>query len=247
MLTTWWCRSLRWASPNSIVARRRTPRGQRTRSCRSGATRRGSGVRTSERTHGVGARSRTIERRRPDRGRRQPLSRGRSARRGHSRGFSPSRLTLLDWLVVDRTFVIIKPDGVRGAWWARSSSASKTNNCGWWRPTCAPLTGSRRAPLRPSTWASLFYDPLGPSITAAPRCCSLSRAQKGRARSCARSWGRPIQGRRTGHDSRDLATITKENLIHGSDSPESVERENRYFLSPFGLDKTFFHFCVILA
>ena len=75
-----------------------------------------------------------------------------------------------------------------------------------------------------------FYDPLVAFITGGPSLLLIVEGPEG-------TWKivRTLMGATDPKDAApgtirgDLATITKENLIHGSDSPESVEREIAIF------------------
>jgi nucleoside-diphosphate kinase len=131
---------------------------------------------------------------------------------------------------VDRTFVIVKPDGVErglvGEIIQRLESKQLRVVAADMR-TIDRITAERHYAEH---MGKPFYDPLVAFITGGPSLLLIVEGPEG-------TWKivRTLMGATDPKDAApgtirgDLATITKENLIHGSDSAESVEREIAIF------------------
>jgi nucleoside-diphosphate kinase len=131
---------------------------------------------------------------------------------------------------VDRTFVIVKPDAVRRGLVGDILSRLERKQL---RVVAAKLRTIDRATAErhyAEHAGKPFYEPLVDFITSGP---SLLVVVEGPGETV--KVVRTLMGATDPKDAApgtirgDLATITKENLIHGSDSPESVARELEIF------------------
>jgi nucleoside-diphosphate kinase len=133
-------------------------------------------------------------------------------------------------LVVERTFVIIKPDGVERGLIGEIVGRLEAKQL---RVVAAELRTIDRATAErhyAEHVGKAFYEPLVTFITRGPGLLLIVEGPE-------ETWKivRTLMGATDPKDAApgtirgDLATITRENLIHGSDSPESVEREIAIF------------------
>lgn len=131
---------------------------------------------------------------------------------------------------MDRTFVIVKPDAVRRGLVGDILSRLERKQL---RVVAAKLRTIDRATAErhyAEHAGKPFYEPLVDFITSGP---SLLVVVEGPGETV--KVVRTLMGATDPKDAApgtirgDLATITKENLIHGSDSPESVARELEIF------------------
>jgi nucleoside-diphosphate kinase len=131
---------------------------------------------------------------------------------------------------VDRTFVIIKPDGVERGLVGDIIQRLEGKQL---RVVAADMRTIDRITAERHYAEHVgkpFYDPLVTFITGGPSLLLIIEGPEG-------TWKivRTLMGATDPKDAApgtirgDLATITKENLIHGSDSAESVEREIAIF------------------
>jgi nucleoside-diphosphate kinase len=131
---------------------------------------------------------------------------------------------------VDRTFVIVKPDGVERGLVGEIIQRLESKQL---RVVAADMRTIDRITAERHYAEHVgkpFYDPLVAFITAGPSLLLIVEGPEG-------TWKivRTLMGATDPKDAApgtirgDLATITKENLIHGSDSAESVEREIAIF------------------
>jgi nucleoside-diphosphate kinase len=131
---------------------------------------------------------------------------------------------------VDRTFVIVKPDGVARGLVGEIIQRLESKQL---RVVAADMRTIDRITAERHYAEHVgkpFYDPLVAFITGGPSLLLIVEGPEG-------TWKivRTLMGATDPKDAApgtirgDLATITKENLIHGSDSPESVEREIAIF------------------
>jgi nucleoside-diphosphate kinase len=131
---------------------------------------------------------------------------------------------------VDRTFVIVKPDGVARGLVGEIIKRLEDKQL---RVVAADMRTIDRITAERHYAEHVgkpFYDPLVAFITGGPSLLLIVEGPEG-------TWKivRTLMGATDPKDAApgtirgDLATITKENLIHGSDSPESVEREIAIF------------------
>jgi nucleoside-diphosphate kinase len=133
-------------------------------------------------------------------------------------------------LVVERTFVIIKPDGVERGLIGEIVGRLEAKQL---RVVAAELRMIDRATAErhyAEHVGKVFYEPLVTFITRGPALLLIVEGPED-------TWKivRTLMGTTNPMDAApgtirgDLATITRENLIHGSDSSESVEREIAIF------------------
>jgi len=131
---------------------------------------------------------------------------------------------------VDRTFVIIKPDGVARGLVGEIIKRLEDKQL---RVVAADMRTIDRITAERHYAEHVgkpFYDPLVAFITGGPSLLLIVEGPEGTCKIV-----RTLMGATDPKDAApgtirgDLATITKENLIHGSDSPESVEREIAIF------------------
>lgn len=131
---------------------------------------------------------------------------------------------------MDRTFVIVKPDGVARGLVGEIIKRLEDKQL---RVVAADMRTIDRITAERHYAEHVgkpFYDPLVAFITGGPSLLLIVEGPEG-------TWKivRTLMGATDPKDAApgtirgDLATITKENLIHGSDSPESVEREIAIF------------------
>jgi nucleoside-diphosphate kinase len=131
---------------------------------------------------------------------------------------------------VDRTFVIVKPDGVERGLVGEIIQRLENKQL---RVVAADMRVIDRITAERHYAEHVgkpFYDPLVAFITGGPSLLLIVEGPEG-------TWKivRALMGATDPKDAApgtirgDLATITKENLIHGSDSAESVEREIAIF------------------
>lgn len=131
---------------------------------------------------------------------------------------------------MDRTFVIVKPDGVARGLVGEIIQRLESKQL---RVVAADMRTIDRITAERHYAEHVgkpFYDPLVAFITGGPSLLLIVEGPEG-------TWKivRTLMGATDPKDAApgtirgDLATITKENLIHGSDSPESVEREIAIF------------------
>ena len=131
---------------------------------------------------------------------------------------------------MDRTFVIVKPDGVARGLVGEIIQRLESKQL---RVVAADMRTIDRITAERHYAEHVgkpFYDPLVAFITGGPSLLLIVEGPEG-------TWKivRTLMGTTDPKDAApgtirgDLATITKENLIHGSDSPESVEREIAIF------------------
>jgi nucleoside-diphosphate kinase len=131
---------------------------------------------------------------------------------------------------VDRTFVIVKPDGVERGLVGEIIHRLERKQL---RVVAADMRTIDRITAERHYAEHVgkpFYDPLVAFITGGPSLLLIVEGPEG-------TWKivRTLMGATDSKDAApgtirgDLATITKENLIHGSDSAESVAREIAIF------------------
>jgi nucleoside-diphosphate kinase len=131
---------------------------------------------------------------------------------------------------VDRTFVIVKPDAVRRGLIGDILRRLEQKQL---RVVAAQLRTIDRATAERHYAEHVgkpFYEPLVEFITSGPSLLVVVEGPEETVKIV-----RTLMGATDPKDAApgtirgDLATITKENLIHGSDSPESVVRELEIF------------------
>ena len=131
---------------------------------------------------------------------------------------------------MDRTFVIVKPDAVRRGLVGDILSRLERKQL---RVVAAKLRTIDRATAErhyAEHAGKPFYEPLVEFITSGPSLLVVVEGPEETVKIV-----RTLMGATDPKDAApgtirgDLATITKENLIHGSDSPESVVRELEIF------------------
>lgn len=131
---------------------------------------------------------------------------------------------------MDRTFVIVKPDAVRRGLIGDILRRLEQKQL---RVVAAQLRTIDRATAERHYAEHVgkpFYEPLVEFITSGPSLLVVVEGPEETVKIV-----RTLMGATDPKDAApgtirgDLATITKENLIHGSDSPESVVRELEIF------------------
>ena len=128
-------------------------------------------------------------------------------------------------MAVERTLVLIKPDAVQRSSPARSSRASRRVGSRSATRGSSRSTASWPSATTPSTREKPFFGELVEFITSAP---TLALALEGES---AISVVRTTMGATNPAESApgtirgDLALAMPDNLVHGSDSPESAQRE----------------------
>jgi nucleoside-diphosphate kinase len=131
---------------------------------------------------------------------------------------------------VERTLVIIKPDGVERGLIGEIVGRLEAKQL---RVVAAELRTIDR-PTAERHYAEhvgkVFYEPLVAFITRGPALVLIVEGPEETWKIVRTLMGAtdPMEAA-PGTIRGDLATITRENLIHGSDSPESVEREIAIF------------------
>jgi nucleoside-diphosphate kinase len=131
---------------------------------------------------------------------------------------------------VERTLVIIKPDGVERGLIGEIVGRLEVKQL---RVVAAELRTIDR-PTAERHYAEhvgkVFYEPLVAFITRGPALVLIVEGPEETWKIVRTLMGAtdPMEAA-PGTIRGDLATITRENLIHGSDSPESVEREIAIF------------------
>jgi nucleoside-diphosphate kinase len=131
---------------------------------------------------------------------------------------------------VERTLVIIKPDGVERGLIGEIVGRLEVKQL---RVVAAELRTIDR-PTAERHYAEhvgkVFYEPLVAFITRGPALILIVEGPEETWKIVRTLMGAtdPMEAA-PGTIRGDLATITRENLIHGSDSPESVEREIAIF------------------
>jgi nucleoside-diphosphate kinase len=131
---------------------------------------------------------------------------------------------------VERTLVIIKPDGVERGLIGEIVGRLEAKQL---RVVAAELRTIDR-PTAERHYAEhvgkVFYEPLVAFITRGPALVLIVEGPEETWKIVRTLMGTtdPMEAA-PGTIRGDLATITRENLIHGSDSPESVEREIAIF------------------
>ncbi|MEU9076093.1 nucleoside-diphosphate kinase [Kitasatospora sp. NPDC004745] len=129
-----------------------------------------------------------------------------------------------------RTLVLLKPDAVRRG--LAGEIISRIERKAGWRLTAAELRTFDRATLEQHYEEHVgrpFYEPLLEFMTSGPSIALIVEGEevvKG-IRMLAGATN-PLEAG-AGTIRGDYATITRENLIHASDSPESAEREIKIF------------------
>ncbi len=117
----------------------------------------------------------------------------------------------------------------------RSSTASSARGCGWWPPSCGSSTADGGRGHYEEHQGKSFYDDLVAFITRSPSMVLVVEGPED-------TWQivRTLMGATNpaeappGTIRGDLGTETSENLVHGSDSPESAAREIEIFFPGLG-------------
>ena len=124
-----------------------------------------------------------------------------------------------------RTLVLLKPDTVRRGLAGRSSSASRPRACGSSPWSTAPWTPRRPTQHYAEHVERDFYPPLRAFVTSGPLVALVLEGDE--AIEVVRALNGATDGRKAapGTIRGDLSLSNRENLVHGSDSPESAERE----------------------
>ena len=111
-------------------------------------------------------------------------------------------------------------------WWASSSVASSARGCAWWPPNCAPIDESTASEHYEEHRDKPFYGDLVGFITRSPSMVLVVEGPEDTWRIVRTLMGptNPVDAP-PGTIRGDLGTLLTENLVHGSDSAESAERE----------------------
>ncbi|MQS12218.1 nucleoside-diphosphate kinase [Streptomyces kaniharaensis] len=129
-----------------------------------------------------------------------------------------------------RTLVLLKPDAVRRG--LAGEIISRIERKAGWRLTAVELRTFDRATLEQHYAEHVgrpFYEPLLEFMTSGPSIAMIVEGEEVvRGIRMLAGATNPLEAG-AGTIRGDYATITRENLIHASDSPESAEREIKIF------------------
>ncbi|MFJ3215249.1 nucleoside-diphosphate kinase [Kitasatospora sp. NPDC086801] len=129
-----------------------------------------------------------------------------------------------------RTLVLLKPDAVQRG--LAGEIISRIERKAGWRLTAVELRTFDRATLEQHYAEHVgrpFYEPLLEFMTAGPSIAMIVEGEEVvRGIRMLAGATNPLEAG-AGTIRGDYATITRENLIHASDSPESAEREIKIF------------------
>ncbi|MFD0277118.1 nucleoside-diphosphate kinase [Kitasatospora sp. NPDC127111] len=129
-----------------------------------------------------------------------------------------------------RTLVLLKPDAVKRG--LAGEIISRIERKAGWRLTAVELRTFDRATLEQHYAEHVgrpFYEPLLEFMTSGPSIALIVEGEEViRGIRMLAGATNPLEAG-AGTIRGDYATITRENLIHASDSPESAEREIKIF------------------
>ena len=128
--------------------------------------------------------------------------------------------------MTQRTLVLLKPDTVRrGGWWARSSPAPRRKGLSIVAMEQRTIDAAKADEHYAEHVERDFYPPLRAFVTSGPLVALVLEGDE--AIEVVRAINGATDGRKAapGTIRGDLSLSNRENLVHGSDSSESAERE----------------------
>ena len=131
--------------------------------------------------------------------------------------------------MTERTLVLVKPDGVRRGLVGEVIGRCERKGLAWSRCSCAPSSGTTAQTHYAEHDGKPFFGDLVDFITSGPLVAMVVEGPRAIASFRALAGATDPLKAATGSVRGDFALEVQENIVHGSDSPESAAREIALF------------------